>query len=318
MDYIAIGGRPTVFISHAACDKKAANLLTEWVAGVGGGAIDVFCTSAPGSDIPAGAGFFQYIKDVLRRSKLVIHFISPAFLRSEFCMLELGAAWAQDKSFPLLAPPLTINDMRDSALASLQLIPFELGDGLDRLRDRISDLFQLPVHAAGWSDRRDRIVRSILEALGKPAAPLIYRMASVGVRGDHLEVWAMNAEGRVTHSWWPNDDGARFWNKPYDFDAPGGIVDIAAASRGPDHGEVFALDNRGVLWHRWWGPGGWSGWMAFGGQRVAPPLSACSFIDGHVEVFALDPATNVVIHQWSEEAGQWESWIPLDKGLEPG
>jgi hypothetical protein len=318
MDDIMTGGRRTVFISHAACDKKAVDLLTEWVSGIGDGTIDVFCTSTPGSDIPAGAGFFQYIKDLLKRSELVIHFISPAFLRSEFCMLELGAAWVQDKSFPLLMPPLTLKDMHNSALTNLHLIPLDSGDGLDRLRDRISDLFKLPMKTAGWTDRRDRTVRSILEALGKPTAPLINRVASVGSREYHLEIWALNAEGRVSHSWRPNDDGAKAWNKPYDFHAPGGIVDLAAASRGPDHGEVFAVDNRGVLWHRWWSPGEWSGWSAFGGQRVAPPLSACSLTDGHIEVFALDPATNLVIHQWSPEPGRWDGWVPLDEGLEPG
>jgi hypothetical protein len=210
---------------------------------------------------------------------------------------------------------LEINDMRNSALASLQLIPLD-GDGLDRLRDRITDLFELNVPATGWGPRRDRTVRTILEALGSPT-PLINRLASIGVREHHLEIWALNAEGRVSHSWWPNDDGAEVWNKPYDFDAPGGIVDLAAASRGPDHCEVFAVDKRGVLWHRWWAPGGWSGWNAFRGQHVSPPLSACSFADGHIEVFALDPATNLVIHQWSWEPGRWDGWIPLGDGLEP-
>lgn len=318
MDDITTGGRRTVFISHAACDRKAVDLLTEWVLGVGGGRIDVFCTSTPGSGIPAGAGFFQYIKDVLKRSELVIHFISPAFLRSEFCMLELGAAWAQDKSFPLLMPPLTIEDMRNSALTSIQLIPLNSGDGLDQLRDRISNLFELSVPTAGWTGRRDRTVRNILEALGKPTAPLISRLASAGSRGHHLEIWALNAEGRVSHSWWPDDDGVKAWNIPYDFHAPSGIVDLAAVSRGPDHCEVFAVDNHGVLWHRWWSPGQWSGWFAFDGQRVAPPLSACSFTDGHIEVFALDPATNMVIHQWSWQPGQWDGWAPLSEGLEPG
>ena len=232
-------------------------------------------------------------------------------------MLELGAAWAQRKSFPLLAPPLTVKDLQTTALASLQLTTLASGSGLDQLRDRLSDLLGLPVRIAGWTERRDRVIESIYEVLGRTTAPLITRIASVGVRKHHVEIWALHAEGQVSHSWWPNDDGAPEWNKPYDFRAPGGFVDLAAASRGPEHCEVFAVDNRGVLWHRWWSPSGWSGWDAFPGQRIAPPLSACSLRDGHIEVFALDPATNAVIHRWSDQGDSWHDWIPLDEGLEP-
>jgi hypothetical protein len=309
--------RPIIFISHAASDKKAVDLLVDWVSGITGGAADVFCTSSPGYDIPAGTGFFQYIELLLDRSSLVIHFISPAFLLSEFCMLELGAAWAQRKSFPLLIPPLTVRDMDRSALASLQLATLASGDGLDKLRDRLSDLLGLAVRTAGWTERRDRVIRSINEALGQPAVSPITRMASIGIREHHVETWALHAEGRVSHSWWPRDDGAGKWNKPYDFPVPGGVIDLAAASRGPGHGEVFAVDNRGVLWHRQWISPGWSGWEAFPGQRIAPPLSACSLRDGHIEVFAVDPTTNAVIHRWSDEPHSWHDWIPLDEGIEP-
>ncbi len=141
--------RPTIFVSHAERDKRAIDLLVDWVSGVTGGSADVFCTSSPGYDIPAGTGFFQYIELLLDHSSLVIHFISPAFLRSEFCMLELGAAWAQRKSFPLLAPPLTVKDMRDTALSSLQLATLASGDGLDKLKDRLSDLLGLSPRTRG-------------------------------------------------------------------------------------------------------------------------------------------------------------------------
>jgi hypothetical protein len=68
--------RPTIFVSHAERDKKAVDLLVDWISGITHGAADVFCTSSPGNDIPAGTGFFQYIELLLDRSSLVIHFIS--------------------------------------------------------------------------------------------------------------------------------------------------------------------------------------------------------------------------------------------------
>lgn len=318
MDDKADGARPEIFISHASSDYRAAVLLAELVLAMGAGAVDVFCTSSPGFDIPVGTGFFQHIQQLLGRSALVVHFITPAFLRSEFCMLEVGAAWAQGKSFPILAPPLKIGDMQASPLASLQLTTVMPADGLDRLRDRIGDIIHLPAKTAGWSDRRDRAVQAISQVLGETAQTRISRLAALGIKDHRIEAWAVRTDGRVSHAWLPLRDGAKRWTEPRDFPVPGGIVDLAAASRGSGHAEVFALDNRGVLWHRWWYPEQWSGWHEFHSRRVAPPIAACSYRDGHIEVFALDAASNTVIHRWSNNAPRWkDDWIPLDEGLEP-
>jgi predicted nucleotide-binding protein with TIR-like domain len=142
-------------------------------------------------------------------------------------------------------------------------------------------------------------------------------LAAVGIREHHIEAWALRAGGRVSHAWWPNDDGATRWNKPQDFPVPGGIIDLAVVSRGPGYADVFALDDRGVLWRCEWNPEqGWSGWHMFHSRRIAPPVTACSFRDGHLEVFAVDASSGAVIHRWSDEPGKWaDDWITLDEGL---
>src|SRR5262245_18208439 len=99
--------KPVVFESHASHDKEAVDLLVDLL----DGPVEVFCTSSPGFDIPAGVGFFHHIEMLLRRSSLIVELVTPAFLESEFCKLELGAAWAQGKAFPVLAPPLTPEDL---------------------------------------------------------------------------------------------------------------------------------------------------------------------------------------------------------------
>ena len=308
-------GHLKVFISHASSDRKAVDVLIDLINGIGSGAVDVFCTSSPGFDVPAGTGFFQYIQELLQRSVLIVHFITPSFLRSEFCMLELGAAWAQGKSFPMLVPPLTIKDIQGSPLASLQLATVTSGDGLDKLRDHMSDLLDLQVRTAGWADRRDRTIRHLNEALDESAPTPSKRLASLGVRDSHLELWSLNAEGQVTHTWWPRNDGQESWNKPDDFEAPGGAVDLAVGSRGPGHAEVFVVDSSGRLWHRWWDHLGWSGWHVFQSRPISAPITACSLRDGHIEIFALDAATNSVIHSWSDEPEAWSAWMPMDEGV---
>jgi hypothetical protein len=160
-------------------------------------------------------------------------------------------------------------------------------------------------------------LQATLYSLGEVTSPSVCLMTAVGVRGHHLEIFGLHTDGQISHSFWPRRGGGEFWNEPHDFGAPGGIVAIAAASRGPDNCELFALDNRGILWVREWSPPGWTGWESLKNPTVAPPLTACSFSDGHVELFTLDPATNRVIHSWSWQQGQWETWIPLDEGLEP-
>ena len=216
VDEKAEGARPEIFISHASCDCRAADLLAELVSAMGAGAVDVFCTSSPGFDIPVGTGFFQHIQQLLGRSALVVHFITPAFLRSEFCMLEVGAAWAQGKSFPILAPPLKMGDMHASPLASLQLTTIVPADGLDKLRDRIADIIHLPARSAGWSDRRDRAVQAISQVLGETVQARISRLAAVGIKDQRIEAWAVGADGRVSHAWWPRPDGAERWIEPRD------------------------------------------------------------------------------------------------------
>lgn len=316
MNTSAGAAKPQIFISHASRDKNAADLLVELVHGMEAGLVDVFCSSTPGYDIPAGAGFFQHISEVLGRSSLVVQLITPAFLRSDFCMLETGAAWAQGKSFPLVGPPLTLDAMAGSPLSGLRLRTLT-STGLDELRDRIAKLTQGEPRTLGWTERRDRILRDIRGALDRSSGRPISRLAALGVRGHHLEVWALNEEKRISHSWWPADDENKVWNEPYDFAATGGIVDLAVASRGPEHAEVFAIDERGELWHRWWQPNEWSGWHNFG-SRVAPPIAACSFDDGHLEVFVWDTATNSLIHRYSWGPGDWSEWVPLAIAIGPG
>jgi hypothetical protein len=210
-------------------------------------------------------------------------------------MLELGAAWAQGKAFPILAPPLTPDDMRGTALASIQLPTLATGDGLDKLKDRVERLVGATTPTAGWGERRGRTLAYMLDALGRASSGQINHLAALGVRGHHLEIWALRSDGVIRHSWWPGDDGGG-WNRAYDFDAPGNAVDIAVTSRGPGHAEVFVLDGGGRLWHKWWWEkDGWSGWRRFD-DDVAPPLTACSYQDGHIEIFAVHKSTGSIIH----------------------
>lgn len=143
---------------------------------------------------------------------------------------------------------------------------------------------------------------------GGPEASTLAQLAAVGVRGQKLDLWALRVDGRISHSWWPRADGKQTWSEPEDWAAPGGTVDIAAASRGPGHAEVFAVDRHGNLWHRWWLQGeGWVDWQRFT-DHVAAPVAACSFADGHIQVFVTDPDSNAITYSSSSVPARWDPW----------
>jgi hypothetical protein len=157
--------------------------------------------------------------------------------------------------------------------------------------------------------------RSLQQAAAQ-TAPV--RMAAVGVRGQNLDVWALQADGTVRHWWWPREDGKRNWSAPEIFralpDGAGPVADIAAGSRGPGHAEVFAVDRRGSLWHRWWGQDdGWADWQPLT-SHVASPVAACSLKDGHLGIFVADRDRRNVRHSFSWAAAAWNPW-PVLTGL---
>jgi hypothetical protein len=97
-----------IFISHAAADQRLAKLLVDFLKeaiGVPNNAI--FCSSVKGHDIPLGKDFNEYIKQKIQNPKLVILLMTPAYIESLFCLMELGAAWAQSAtSLAIVVPPI--------------------------------------------------------------------------------------------------------------------------------------------------------------------------------------------------------------------
>jgi hypothetical protein len=65
-----------------------------------------------GHDIPLGADFNDYIKEKIQNPKLVILLMTPAYMESSFCLMELGAAWAQGaQSLAIVVPPVPFSDV---------------------------------------------------------------------------------------------------------------------------------------------------------------------------------------------------------------
>jgi hypothetical protein len=81
-----------IFVSHAADDRETASKLVELLEGGMGVPDDHIFFSSQAGTIKAGEFFVQTILAKLAEAELVVCLISRAYLRSQFCLAEAGAA----------------------------------------------------------------------------------------------------------------------------------------------------------------------------------------------------------------------------------
>lgn len=102
-----------IFISHAVADTKLAKLVTDFLKeAVGVPHDDIFCSSVDGHGVPVTADFNKYMKEQIKQPELVLLLMTPSYMESAFCLMELGAAWAQShKTLPIVVPPIAFGEV---------------------------------------------------------------------------------------------------------------------------------------------------------------------------------------------------------------
>jgi hypothetical protein len=97
-----------IFVSHATADQRLAKLLVDFLKeAVGVPTASIFCSIVKGHDIPLGEDFNDYMKRCIQDPKIVIIRMTPAYVESLFCLMELGAAWAQGATnLAVVVPPI--------------------------------------------------------------------------------------------------------------------------------------------------------------------------------------------------------------------
>ncbi len=96
-----------IFISHAVADKDLADKFVAFLKeAIGVPSAEIFCSSVEGHGIPLGLDFNDYMKQQIQNPKLVILLMTPRYMESWFCLMELGAAWANSSDrLPIVIPP---------------------------------------------------------------------------------------------------------------------------------------------------------------------------------------------------------------------
>lgn len=165
-----------IFISHAVKDKLLAEEVVDLLqAGLNLDVSTIFCSSSPGLGIPSGVHFVDYIKGEIQAPKVVIALITPNYFESQFCLSELGAAWAMSHQLlPLIVPPLKFKDVQ-GVLLGVQLTPLDNASCLTEIRDQLIETLDIAEKnkrlSVRWESKRDKFLSKLPELLKKLPAP---------------------------------------------------------------------------------------------------------------------------------------------------
>ncbi|EIM63202.1 toll/interleukin-1 receptor domain-containing protein [Desulfobacter postgatei] len=165
-----------IFISHAAGNKKIADLLVDLMeTGIGIPDSKIFCSSLEGIGIPSGKNFVQFIKEQISNPKVVILLLTSEYFKSIFCQCELGASWILSHNIiPLLVPPLNYEDMK-AVLTGIHARKIDDKSALSEIRDELIDLLDIKAKSsAKWEMKRKKFLHELDQYLKSytPIAPI--------------------------------------------------------------------------------------------------------------------------------------------------
>ncbi len=159
-----------IFISHAAVDKQIAQGVVDLIRlGCDVPKGDIFFSSAHG-DIPNGEFFVQKILTKLNESEMFVALLSRAYMRSHFCLGEIGAAQVRgiagvSSLYTLLVPPAGFADLH-AVLYGTQSGPILEGRVIDELLDRIARRSANAPDAAARVAERDKFLTNAKPLVG--------------------------------------------------------------------------------------------------------------------------------------------------------
>jgi hypothetical protein len=162
-------------------------------------------------------------------------------------------------------------------------------------------------------NRTDGSAWYLMRPMAITASPTLVRVAAVSSGNGHQEIFAVTGAGELVHRWrysgqWSDWDG---------MDAPVLVSDIAAASPADGQLACAVTDVHGRVWHRSWSGSSWGDWQKMGAppETASPVLTRVAMVSGwrgedhgHLEIYAVTAAGEVV-HRWrNRETEDWSDW----------
>ncbi|WP_368904889.1 toll/interleukin-1 receptor domain-containing protein [Bacillus wiedmannii] len=132
------------FISHATADcELVAELVDFMEVALKVDRSKIYCTSGVGTKkIRTGTNFIEDIKDNVIGTKLVIFILTPNYFKSNFCLAELGAAWALSSViYPIVIPPTPRELLKSTPLSeATQALTLNTYDDLITMADDFKEM----------------------------------------------------------------------------------------------------------------------------------------------------------------------------------
>ncbi len=151
-----------IFISHSTKNGELVEQFVEFLKlGMGIENSRIFCTSENGT-LPTGRHFVEIIKREVQKREMVIALITPEYLKSRFCMMELGAAWVVAQYLcPILAGRVDYKDLDDTPLAGMQMRKIDSEDDLCAVYDEMVRQEFVSVNIAQFNKKRIDFMKRI-------------------------------------------------------------------------------------------------------------------------------------------------------------
>ena len=111
----------TVFISHSTVDKRLHDSVYTLLLNGFGIRKDCIFSSSIARSIKTKDNFIDTIKANIQACDVIILLITSSYMRSSFCMAELGAAWVLDKNIvPIVIEPVSLKEYNKTPLQGMQ------------------------------------------------------------------------------------------------------------------------------------------------------------------------------------------------------
>jgi IgA Peptidase M64 len=136
---------------------------------------------------------------------------------------------------------------------------------------------------------------------------------------EHLDVFAVDVDGRTMSNWWNGNTGWAGW-----FHVPGGIASgggpgspVTAVARYAGHLDLFTVgtDNRALS--AWWNSAsGWSAWFPLAGIqcRSGGTVNVVARYSDHLDLFTTASDGRIMSTWWDARTG-WASWFQVMGGV---
>ena len=150
--------KPLVFISHRSTQEAFVTALVNLLENCGFSKENLFCSSVPGFNIGLGEDIIETLKEKFVEYDLyVLYVLSTDFFESAYCLNEMGAAWALQVKYDIIATR-TLNEKKIEGVISktktrisFKDTPLQLEDRMIQLRDKLLTFASLPkIEEINW------------------------------------------------------------------------------------------------------------------------------------------------------------------------